>query len=106
MTHYFIDFGHSTATKNKPQHEAHDYLRSLHGTLIVKEDLTAFQNIVQARIKSISANYPRCKPIEVEFQNRAHSNNSIWMKGFEAVVFKFEPATLVLTENLTENATS
>jgi hypothetical protein len=105
MTHYFIDFGYSTATKNKPQHEAHEYLKSLHGKLIIKEKLADVQKIIQEKLKTISGSHPRCKPIEVEFSERLYrtgdkQSSSIWMKGFEAVNFKFEPATLTNPENL------
>lgn len=109
MTHYFIDFGYSTATKNKPQHEAHSYLKSLHGKLIMKDDLFKVQKIIQDKLKEISQAHPRCKPIEVEFDKRFYPTGnsskieSIWMKGFEAVAFKFEPATLVTPENLYQN---
>ncbi|PZO33210.1 MAG: hypothetical protein DCE86_05490 [Flavobacteriaceae bacterium] len=98
MTHYYIDFGHSTATKNKPQHEAWEYLRKLNGKLIFKEDLKETQQIIIQNIKEIFERHPRCKALFISFSKR--SGKSIWMNGFEAVSFRFEPAELVLTENL------
>lgn len=105
MTHYFIDFGYSTATKNKPQHEAHAYLKSLHGKLIIKADLADVQKIIKEKISSIFAESPRCKALEIEFSERGYRSggketDAIWMKGFDAVAFKFEPAILVKPENI------
>ncbi len=108
MTHYFIDFGYAKATNNKPQHETHDYLRSLHGKLIIKADLQDVQKLIQEKIKSIFESRPRCKALEIDFSERAYrfgdkESNSIWLQGFDAVSFKFEPATLVKPENIEQN---
>ena len=46
-THYFLQLQHCNATKNKLQHEAFEYFKSLDGLLIEKEQLSQLKKRIE-----------------------------------------------------------
>ena len=100
ITHYYLDFGYSTATKNKLQNEAHAYLKSLNGKLIVASDLIGSIGKIIDTINSINEKNPRCKPLLISISLQLH-NKCFTMRGFEAVCFNIRPAELTHITSLT-----
>ncbi|WP_395049430.1 hypothetical protein [Flavobacterium sp.] len=67
ITHYIVNIGHSTQTKNKLQLEFLNYLNTLSGVLVEekqKNDLIC--KIIEKSVE-LSQKYSRCTPISVHF---------------------------------------
>lgn len=98
-THYFLQLGHCNATKNKLQHEAYDYFKSLDGLLIEKENLTEMKQRIKSELEKLNSKYPRMKPITVTYDNFGYKNQ-IFVKSIEAISFKMIGAKLIIPEQL------
>ena len=98
-THYFLQLQHCNATKNKLQHEAHEYFKSLDGLLIEKEQLKNKKKRIEEEIQKLNQKYPRMKPIKISYGDYGYKN-TIWVTSVEAISFKIIQAKLIITEQL------
>lgn len=95
MTHYFLELGYNTALNNKLKKAAHDYLKTLHGKLMISSDIDNFKGIVIAQIEKINAENNRCTPLKVVWwENRHKGKGCFSLSGFGEVNFHIHPATL------------
>jgi len=100
ITHYYLDFGYSTATKNKLQNEAHDYIKSLKGKLFVVGDFENVKKQIINTIELLNVQNPRCKPLKVHFWDDRLSG-ALMLSGFHSVQFHIRPAELSHLSSLT-----
>ncbi len=98
-THYFLQLGNCNATKNKLQHEAYEYFKSLDGLLIEKVQLPELKKIIEKEIEKLNKKYPRMKPIKISYGDFGYKN-TIWVNSVEAISFKIIQAKLIITEQL------
>lgn len=98
-THYFLQLGHCNATKNKLQHEAYDYFKSLDGLLIEKEQLPQLKKRIEVEIQKLNQKYPRMKPIKISYGDFGYKN-AMWVNSVEAISFKIIKAKLIIPEQL------
>jgi hypothetical protein len=98
-THHFLQLQHCNATKNKLQHEAFEYFKSLDGLLIEKEQLPQLKKRIEEEIEKLNKKYPRMKPIKISYPDFNYKN-SIWVTSVEAISFKIIQAKLIIPEQL------
>lgn len=98
-THHFLQLQHCNATKNKLQHEAFEYFKSLDGLLIEKEQLPHLKNRIEEEIEKLNKKYPRMKPIKISYSDFGYKN-SMWVTSVEAISFKIIKAELIIPDKL------
>lgn len=98
-THYFLQLQHCNATKNKLQHEAYEYFKSLDGLLIEKEQLPQLKKRIEDEIEKLNHKYPRMKPIKISYGDFGYKN-AMWVTSVEAISFKIIQAKLIIPEQL------
>lgn len=85
-THYFVNAGHSTQTKNKLQEEFKVYLESLQGTLIDADKLQELKDKIMAKSIELNEKHKRCTPIKILF-SELYTKNGLMINGFYFLVF-------------------
>lgn len=98
-THYFLQLGHCNATKNKLQHEAYEYFKSIDGLLIEKDSFPKMKQRIRDEITQLNLKYPRMKPITVTFDGICYKNQ-VFVKSIEAISFKIIKCQLVIPDKL------
>ena len=72
-THYFLQLQHCNATKNKLQHEAYEYFKSLDGLLIEKEQLPQLKKRIEDEIEKLN----RCITEQRELIDMLHKKYKV-----------------------------
>ncbi|WP_396153684.1 hypothetical protein [Flavobacterium sp.] len=96
ISHFFFQLSYSTALKNKLQQEAYQYLKSLNQNVIHADDIQQAQKIILEELEKINQKYPRCKALNVSFNDRSQRemDNKIYLSGFPEVTFHIIPGEL------------
>lgn len=90
-THYYLDCGHATQTKNKLQAEFSKYLHELNGKLIDAVKLSELKKSILEKQAELNAIYSRCTPLNITFW--APSNkDTLMISGFGFVCFYLRAA--------------
>jgi hypothetical protein len=80
--HYLTVLGHTLQTKNKLEKAVLKHLQHIDRTLINAEDLARFKRTLTQNAAGFNAEYPRCKPVKLDWDKDEAKNDIILRTNF------------------------
>ena len=96
---YYCLLDNGTQTKNKLQAEFSEFLREMEGDLYQASDLDKIKRYIIKKAKEFNKEYPRCKALDVSFEQYSKENHIHYLCGIEFNTFRLMPAYFVKLKN-------
>jgi len=88
---------HSYAFKNNLEKAVFEYLKSIDRSLIKGNELWDVIHVIESKIKKLSSEFPRCKPISFNWSNYSDNEKDLilYLNGGSICIFKLHSISSV-----------